>query len=90
MPDYEKVHLPGENPYVEVLERTDTMIKGRIANKLFPEYSGDEQAEFTGQHFGTAEPLPALHSFKRGDEVWFERGEFGEWEPVAGYTGSPT
>lgn len=78
-----KVFLPGESPWAEIVEVDEAMVKARIINKLFTEYSGEEQAEFTGREFGTAEPLAKLHDFKQGDEVWFEKGKFDEWVPVA-------
>lgn len=84
--DQAKVYLPGESPYVEVVEETGSMMKGRILNKLFTQYSAEDQAEFTGREFGTAEPLPRLHDFKQGDELWFEKGDYGEWVPVADQT----
>lgn len=80
--DQIKVFLPGESPWAEVVEEADGMVKGRILNKLFHEHTPEQQAEFTGREFGTAEPLKKLYDFKQGDEVWFERGEHNEWVPA--------
>lgn len=78
-----KVFLPGESPWAEVMEVNGPLVKARIANKLFHEFTLDDQREFTGEHFDTAEPLPILHDFKQNDEVWFERcGEPECWQPV--------
>jgi hypothetical protein len=78
-----KVFLPGESPWAEVLKINGPLVMARIANKLFTELSRADQAEFTGQAFGTAAPLPKLHNFKENDEVWFERrGEPAVWQPV--------
>lgn len=79
-----KVYLPGESPWAEVLEVNGPLVKARIVNKLFREYSREEQRGWTGDNFGTPEPLPELHTFKKGDELWFERqGKFNNWQPVS-------
>ena len=81
--DMIKVFLPGESPWAEVIEINEPLFKGRIANRLFHEMSFESQGEFTGDNFGTADPLPKLHDFKQDDEVWFERqGKHQSWEPV--------
>ena len=78
-----KVFLPGESPWAEVIQISEDMVKAKIVNTLFHEHTKEQQAEFTSDNFDTAEPLPRLHNFKQGEEIWFERGEFGEWVPVA-------
>lgn len=80
-----KVFLPGESPWAEVLEINGPLVKARIANKLFHEYSLEQQRQWTGENFDTAEPLKKLHNFKQDDEVWFEQRDYGDfkcWEPV--------
>lgn len=80
-----KVLLPGERPWVKVIEESGDRFKGKIVNTLFHELSEHEQARFMKRELGEVEPLPQLHSFKRGDEVWFEEGtgnERGWWIPV--------
>lgn len=79
-----KVLLPGERPWVEVLEETGNTFKGRILNKLYDEFSEHEQAQFMKREWGTIEKLPILHNFKQGDELWFEQGtgnREGWWIP---------
>ncbi len=76
-----KVLLPGERPWVEVIEETDGQMKGRILNKLYHEFSEHEQAQFMKREWGSVEPLPQLHSFKKGDEVWFGKNQRNEWTP---------
>ena len=73
-----KVLLPGERPWVEVIEESNGRIKGRILNKLYAEYSEHEQAQFMKREWGSVEPLPKLHDFKKNDEVWFEAGAGNE------------
>jgi hypothetical protein len=81
--DQIKVFLPGESPWAEVLEINGPLVKAKIINKLFHEHPLDKQREFTGEHFETAEPLPKLHNFKKGDELWFEaKGPRNTWEPT--------
>ena len=80
-----KVHLPDENPWAEVLAINGPLVQARIANKLFHEHPLNEQREFTGEHFDTADPLPKMHDHKQGDVLWFERGEFDLWQPVASH-----
>jgi len=80
-----KVLLPGERPWVEVIEEVVDRFKGRIINKLFHEYSEHEQARFMKREWGGVSPLESLHSFKQGDELWFEVGDgnrTGWWVPV--------
>jgi len=77
-----KVLLPGERPWAKIIGETDEMVQARIINKLFREFSEHEQAQFTKREFGEIEPLPELHSFKQGDEIWFELGEHGDWVPA--------
>lgn len=72
--NYVKVLLPGERPWVEVLDERDGKIRGKITNKLYAEYSEHEQAQFMKREWGSIEPLPKLHDFKKGDELWFEQG----------------
>jgi len=71
-----KVRLPGETPWIEVIDekihQDHTLIKGRILNKLFREYSEHEQARWMKGEFDSVESLPELHKYKQGDEVWFE------------------
>lgn len=83
--EFVKVWLPGETPWAEVIASGPGIFKGRIANKLFNEYSEEEQRQFTGQHFGTAAPLPRLHSHKEGDELWFEPGDMNTWVPLSNH-----
>ena len=81
--DHFKVFLPGESPWAEVLAINGPLVQGRIANKLFHEFAPDDQREFTGEHFDTADPLPKLHDHKQGDVLWFERrGEPECWQPI--------
>ncbi len=80
-----KVLLPGERPWVEVIADVGSMIKGRLLNKCFHEFSEHEQAQWMKQEFGDVESLPQLHEFKKGDEIWFVRGEGnseGWWVPA--------
>ena len=71
-----------KGPWAEVLEELGDTIRARITNKLFHEYSEQEQAQFLQRECGDETPLEQLHSFKKGDEVCFKRGEFEEWVPV--------
>ncbi len=81
--DIEQMGLPGERPWGEVLARYgDGSAKLRIANKLFREYSAEDQREWTGEHFGTAEPLKELHRYKKGDELLCSRDDRGLWVPI--------
>lgn len=80
-----KVLLPGERPWVEIIEKTGSKFKGKIINTLFRELSEHEQARFMKRELGEVQQLPELHSFKRGDDVWFEQGTNecdGWWVPV--------
>lgn len=80
-----KVLLPGETPWVEVIEELGNKFKGQILNKLLHEFSEHEQAQFTKRWLGTVQQLPQLHVFKKGDQVWFEEGTDecdGCWIPV--------
>ena len=80
-----KVLLPGELPWVKVIKEFDGRIKGRILNKLYSEYSEHEHAQFMKRECGGVEELPKLHDFKKGDELWFEKGtgnREGHWVPV--------
>ena len=80
-----KVLLPGERPWVKVIEQVDHKFKGQIINTLFHELSEHEQARFMKREFGEVAQLPQFHSFKHGDEIWFESGtgdEKGWWVPV--------
>lgn len=77
-----KVYLPGESPWVEVIEESDGKMKGRIINKLFHEHSEHEQAQVMKRDWDDVGPLKKLHDYKQGDEVWFERGFSDEWVPV--------
>lgn len=83
--DQTKIFLKGESPWGTVVETDDLnpneKVKVRIDNKLFPEYSEHEKAQFTKGQFGTVEPLKDHHGKKKGDEVWCKRGEYGEWIP---------
>ncbi len=79
-----KVLLPGERPWVKIIEETDNKFKGKILNTLFHELSEHEQARFMKKEFGEVQQLPQLHSFKKGDKVWFEQGTDecdGWWVP---------
>ena len=69
-----KVLLPGERPWVEVVDERSDAFKGRIINKLFHEHSEHEQARFMKDNFDKIDPLPQLHHFKKGDELWFTHG----------------
>ncbi len=80
--DTTKVFLRGESPWAKVTEVHGEMVKVRIINKLFFEYSPEVQAEWTLDEFDKAAPLPRLHNYKKGDELWCEKGEFGEWVPA--------
>lgn len=84
--DYVKVSLPGETPWAEVLAVEPGGFVGRIANKLFTEYSDQDRQAWCGEEFGiaAAEPLPRLHDFKQDQVVTFERGgHMGrEWVPA--------
>ena len=85
MSGYVKVLLPGERPWVEFLDRHQDKIKGRITNTLWPELSEHEQAQVMNRDFGTVAKLPILHSYKKGDELWFEQGSGnceGWWVPI--------
>ncbi len=85
MSGYVKVLLPGERPWIEFLDRSQDRIKGRITNKLWPEFSEHEQAQVMNRDFGTVEKLPVLHNYKKGDELWFEQGtgnREGWWVPM--------
>ena len=80
-----KVLLPGERPWVKVIEEVVDRFKGRIINKLFHEYSEHEQAQFMKREWDSVSPLESLHSFKQGDELWFEvsdQDRTGWWVPV--------
>lgn len=80
-----KVLLPGETPWVEIIEELGNKFKGQILNKLLHEFSDHEQAQFTKRWFGTVQQLPQLHTFKKGDEVWFREGtddRDGWWVPA--------
>lgn len=77
--DFAKVNLNGECPWAEVLEMTPEGFRGRINNKLLPEYSEFEQAQWTKEVFGSVEPLEHLHSYKQDDELLFIEGA-GHWE----------
>lgn len=80
-----KVLLPGERPWVQVIEEADDKFKGKIINTLFRELSEHEQARFMKRETGEVQQLPELHSFKKGDEVWFEQGIdecAGWWVPA--------
>lgn len=86
-PDFVKVLLPGERPWVAILEETTDRMKGRISNTLYHEFSEHEQAQFMHREFGSVEKLPILHSYKRGDELWFTKGtgnQEGWWVPEDG------
>lgn len=74
-----KVHLPGESPWVEVIERGPDRMKGRILNKLFHQHSEHEQGRFTKRELGNIAKLPKLHNHVQGDEVWFVRDEDDDW-----------
>ena len=80
-----KVFLPGESPWATITEvdcGDRLRVKARIVNKLFHEHSEHEQARFMKGNFGSVEPLPRLHDYKQGDEVWSCYGEYG-FEPDA-------
>jgi len=77
-----KIFLKGERPWGTIVEVGGDKIKVRIDNKLFPEYSEHEQAQFLNREFGTVEPLTDKHGKKKGDEVWCERGVFNDWVHV--------
>lgn len=80
--DFAKVVLPGERTWVEVLERDGDMMKGRLDAVL----TDEERASLGSELFGVAEPLPKIHDFKAGQEVWFEIVEDASgrhWEPIA-------
>lgn len=79
--DTVKVFLPGERPWAEIIEIDDSRIKARLITKFFHEFSEHEQAQWMNQHFGTVEPLPKLHDYKQGDELWFCKNERDEWVP---------
>lgn len=81
-----KVLLPGERPWVKVLECVGDRFKGRIINTLFHELCEHHQAQFTKRELGSVSKLPQLHDFKAGDEVWFEMAtgdRSGWWIPIA-------
>ena len=77
-----KLYLPGESPWGIVIAVLDeTRIQARINNKLFREYSADEQMEWIGEQFGTGYYLEELHGYKYGDVATFiKHPEFGSWE----------
>ena len=77
-----KVYLPGESPWAEVMEEANGTVKARIINKLFNEYSEHEQAQFMKREMGDVKPLEQLHVFRKGDEIWFRKGDYDEWVPV--------
>lgn len=79
-----KVHLRGESPYAECVAVHGDSWDGRIANKLFREYSGAEKAAWVDDNFGGGRPLPELHKYKKGDVLRFVRSvypDFEIWEP---------
>ena len=80
-----KVLLPGERPWVKIIEGGIDRFKGKIINTLFHELSEHEQARFMKRETGSVCPLPQLHHFRAGDEIWFEMGTgdcCGWWVPV--------
>lgn len=82
--DYVKVLLPGELPWVEVLEQKGRTFLGRIDNKLFAEYSDEERAAVFGYGAEDMEPLPRLHNYKQNDELWFVRNSDNtSWIPFS-------
>ena len=81
--DTTKVFLPGESPWAEVVEVAEGLVKVLILNDLVFDMPREDQAAFTGEAFGTAEPLKRSNDYHKGDELWCEKGQFGEWMPVA-------
>lgn len=79
-----KVHLPGEAPWARIVAEASGMVKARIINKLLHEHSEHEQAQFMKREFGSVTPLECLHAFKKGDEVWFKKGDCDEWVSLYG------
>jgi len=69
--EYIKVHVPGATPWAEILEITNEGFIGRIANKLFHEWSEFEQAKMLKNWFGNVEKLPKLNDYKQDDYVLF-------------------
>jgi hypothetical protein len=81
----EKVLLPGETPWAKcVAIEPDGSWHGRIANKLFTEYTDSEREEVAG--FGPQlTKLPRLHDFKQDQVVRFgltiDHG-YEVWKPL--------
>lgn len=74
---FAKVLLPGETPWAECMSvEPDGSWHGRIANKLFTEYSDKEREEIAGFGPGLGK-LPSLHDFKQDQIVRFKLGENG-------------
>ena len=81
-----KVFLPGESPWAEVVAvLTGGEIVGRIDNELVAS-SPALRAACARDWFGSQEPLPSLHDWKRDDLVVFERRldehGFRLWRPA--------
>ncbi len=66
-----KVNLRGETPWAEVIEVHDDGFTGKIANKLFREFSEFEKAKFMNTHFDDVKKIPELHKYSYGDVVRF-------------------
>lgn len=80
-PEFCKVFLPGEVPWVKVLEYDGDRMRGEIDNKLFFEYSEFEQSKFLKEEFDRTRPVKRLHHYKQGDVLWFVRDEYNCWTP---------
>lgn len=80
--EYVKVLIPGERPWVKVLEVGEGGFVGKIDNKLTADLTEEELAEFSEHFFGQSEPLPRLHNYRMGDELTFIDGGRGWFEPL--------
>jgi len=81
--DETKIFLKGESPWGTILEIAGDKIKVRIDSKLFFDMSEHEQAQFLNKEFDEVGKLENPHGKTQGDEVWCERGEYGEWVEVS-------
>jgi len=83
--EFVKVLLPGESPWVEVIENLDeNSFRGRIDNKIAGDYTPKEFSSIINHLMDTDYQFDGkdrrLHNFKYNQEIIFQRKSDG-WKP---------